>query len=853
MDKVRCEMFGVCPLADGEVHEVDSLAGHTCPVRDEVSSCGIVAASGGAARSTRGAPRIPKAVVFAVLGLLAVCALGGVGYGVYRWLFATPGCDIAQARSLLTLDPKVGELEQTGSDCFAAGQANGDSEQLVMATQLLRIAADKGSTKAALLLGRLFDPLARAELEKDAKVPQLLPMPDPVIAYGYYAKAAAVEPDAKTAMSRLQARYKTLGAEVSNRDGLPLSMPGHDSIYQRVLAKPGAMLVDGPGASGGTPLETFGLLYVFAVKPGWRQVGHLIETGPEGWVAEGQVQPWNVMLVMRYAPQGARSPVLFFKEETAAKGLLLEPDPAASVAALVKSAETQADPRLAAIEEKFVDWRTMPYVMPVLRSSPVVANDGQTIYLAEVGSVAGQGRPAASAAAPSLAAPVAGRPGYCADASQAASVHQVVFVIDTTSSMGPYIQGVRRIAQTWRDEIERRGLTDKFRFGVIAYRNNMDAPAQQGLEYVTRNALPLSRESDARRLAAAMDGLAPATVSTHSFDEDAVAGLKEAVDFDWSQGCGGRFLFLITDAGALKSDDPKARNPGVGLTTIAARAREQGISIFPVHVETAEARRAANIERAAEQYRAELDTSEAGNGADYRTIANGSPAAFNDYLRQVGSIITAIGAERQGALQAKPVVAPPAGGGTAPTVSVKDMVLGKLFSVQQRFLGALAHTPAPTFTSSWTSDRDLANLSLPALEVSVYLTRRQLNMLAEKTKYLIDSARLAKTESSAFFNALQMVSAATSQDPSRLSGPDSSLKALMPSFLAVLPYKSPVLALTPEQWRAMGAANQNAFIRRLQEKLAFYRSLDADQSLWKNLGSNDPAQAIALVPLNRLP
>jgi serine/threonine-protein kinase PpkA len=783
-------------------------------------------------------------------GILLVAAVGWL-----VWSYTTSArCEVSEVRSMMELDPKLGELEKAGLACLKAGQSKGDSDMLVTAMLALRAASDKGSTAAAAAMGRLFDPLVRADLEKDAKVPQLLPTPDPAIAVGFYDKAAAADAEARNAAARLRGKYPSLAREASNRDGSPLTMPGYEGLYQRALVKPNAMLVDSPGAAGGTALQTFDIVYVFGIKPGWRRVGHSLESGPEGWVAESDLQNWNVMLVMRYAAQGARNPVLYFRDETAAKAVLLEPDPATSVANLIKTvADGKPDPRLAAIEDKSIDWRSTPYMMPILRTAPVTADDGRTIYLAEVGSVAGKGQPVANGLRPATQSPsptaatVSGRPAYCTDRTLQTSVHQVVFVIDTTSSMGPYIEGVRQIADRWRDEIARRNLGEKFRFGVVAYRNNMDAePQKSGLEYVTRTALPLSKNGDAATLASVMSQLQPAKVSTHSFDEDPVAGLEEALSFDWSQGCGLREIFLVTDAGALKSDDPKTRHLGTGLSTIAARAHEMNIDILPVHLHTPEARQAGDIDRAANQYRTELDTN---NGLNYRPIPNGSPQGFGAYLGEVSVLIDALDKESRGQLTPKPTTA----GTVEKPISVKDMMLSKLFSVQQRFLGALAGASAPTFASTWTSDRDLGNINQTALEVSVFLTRRQLNQLAEKTDYLIRSATQAKTESSRFFTLLRMVSAATAQDPKRFSGENANLGALMPSFLGILPYKSDVLALTAEDWRAMGPSKQDAFVRRLREKLVFYRQLDADQSQWRELGSTDSAEAAALVPLKQLP
>ena len=86
-------------------------------------------------------------------------------------------------------------------------------------------------------------------------------------------------------------------------------------------------------------------------------------------------------------------------------------------------------------------------------------------------------------------------------------------------------------------------------------------------------------------------------------------------------------------------------------------------------------------------------------------------------------------------------------------------------------------------------------------------------------------------------------------------GEDGSadLSALMPSFLSLLPYKSDVLSLTPQDWRGMGATKQDAFVRRVSEKLAFYRRIETDQSAWIQLSGSDVSDQVALIPLKEMP
>ena len=48
----------------------------------------------------------------------------------------------------------------------------------------------------------------------------------------------------------------------------PLLMPGKKSLYQRIITRPGAVLVPQPGLQGGQPLPGFAVYYVYRREGG---------------------------------------------------------------------------------------------------------------------------------------------------------------------------------------------------------------------------------------------------------------------------------------------------------------------------------------------------------------------------------------------------------------------------------------------------------------------------------------------------------------------------------------------------------------------------------------------------------
>ncbi|OSZ72666.1 hypothetical protein CAP39_04960 [Sphingomonas sp. IBVSS1] len=318
MIKAKCSQFSNCPLADGKIHTVESIADHPCELRRDGGQCGLEEVK----KTPVAVPGWLRPAAIVGAGLLA---LGSAGGAAWYFFMRAPTCEISKVQSLLALAPAVAELESAGLDCLAAAKHTGDIVQMALAAQTLRAADAKGSAKASAALGWLFDPLKRPELEAESKSPQALPATDPRTAVRFYDRAAKLgDADARVAAAALRQKFDlpdTAGVQ-AGKDGGPLAVPGHPDIFQRVIAKPGAVLASAPGSMQGQALKPFDLFYVFGTRGDWLNVGRRLDRGAEGWIPAEKAQDWNVMLVMRYAPQGQRRPVAFLKDELTIKSLI---------------------------------------------------------------------------------------------------------------------------------------------------------------------------------------------------------------------------------------------------------------------------------------------------------------------------------------------------------------------------------------------------------------------------------------------------------------------------------------------------------------------------------------------------
>ena len=149
----------------------------------------------------------------------------------------------------------------------------------------------------------------------------------------------------------------------------------------------------------------------------------------------------------------------------------------------------------------------------------------------------------------------------------------VVFVIDSTISMDPYIERTREAVRKIYAKVEAEKLGDKVKFGLVAFRSSTKAvPA---LEYVSKIYADPNKVKDGADFMAKVAELKQAKVSSSAFDEDAYAGVMDAVNsIDW-RPYGARYVVLITDAGAIEGGD-KLSSTGMSASQVRRAAAGRG-------------------------------------------------------------------------------------------------------------------------------------------------------------------------------------------------------------------------------------------------------------------------------------
>ncbi|AZD86737.1 MULTISPECIES: serine/threonine-protein kinase [Pseudomonas] len=622
----------------------------------------------------------------------------------------------------------------------------------------------------------------------------------------------------------------------TNADGgdRPLLMPGKKTLFQRVLSKPGAQVSGQPGAApDGAALPAFSVLYVYqrkAVAGGnWLEVGAASDGQRDGWLPAEQVSDWKQSLVLKFTERSGRSPVMFLREESSLERFLA--DTAQARAALHKAQnEGSVDPQIVALEPVA---SAIPqdqfYLLPIFQARESFDANGQPVQLLNVASIDPGNTPQGKAEG-------AARAG--SDAFRTA----IVLVVDTSVSMQPYIDRVRKVVQALHQQIASRGDLDSVSFGLVGFRSNVEKTP--GLEYVAQTLVSLEEGRDPQRFLELAGQVKAAQVSSHAFNEDAFAGVMAAVEgTDWSPYA-GRLILLVTDAGALRKNDPLGRTQ-MNEAEVREAALSKQVKIYALHLRTEAGRK--NHGFAEQQYRSLTADANPQIGDLYIPVAGGDVGRFGDTVAEIGSVFAEqVHQARNNQLPSLPPLQ-----GTA-SVASKATAIG--YAMQMDFLGRQSAVRAPQLITAWTSDHDLTNPSLPAFQVCVLLTKLQLNDLQQSLKLIVDAARRTQTSPKDFFQEIASASAHMSRDPTRLKQGGNLVEGgILGEYLDGLPYRSKSLSMTQDLWLSLSVAEQQDFIDELESKIRLYETFHNDIANWVRFGEAQPGDALYRVPLATLP
>ena len=618
----------------------------------------------------------------------------------------------------------------------------------------------------------------------------------------------------------------------------PLLMEGKKTLYQRVLTIPEAKIYQSTDVTAAAEEVTpFSVLYVYEKQAGWLRVGYDSFGKIIGWIPEKQAIVWNQALTVSFKDPQDIQRVMFFNGKKVLKDLVEDYDTDAYQAlyrSAVSGEELSNSPVIAIQPEAHLEIRENFYLVPIKQHEDIYLGNEQARLL-EIASVPLDDNVESEA---SLTQPKAKSRSY------RSGIH---FVIDSTASMGPYIDRTREAVGKVFSAIDKQGLKNQVSFGLTAYRDNIDQVPE--LEYLTRRFVSLEQGTDVDQFFDRVNSLSPAVVSSRDFREDAYAGVKSAIeDSDWAN-FDARYVILITDAGPRESQDSLGATR-LNATALRQFAHDKGVFVWVLHLRTPSL--AANHEQAEGLYK-ELSFYP-GIGDFYYGVSLGQVDEFGTVLEVLANQIT------------QQVLATTNGVPPLPLPeNENDQVQTQLSQLQgrvaklgnalrMRYLQKEAGKPLPKVFDAWMVDRDFINPEKSSVDVRVLLTRDQLSDLKNVMQQVLELAEEGVLSPKNFINDLKSLAATVSRDPSSVgastSGAGANLAEMgyMREYIEDLPYTGEVMNLTLESWEEWSAKTQIEFMQRLDSKISYYQALHDHTDLWVTPGGG-PVNGNSVFPV----
>lgn len=635
-------------------------------------------------------------------------------------------------------------------------------------------------------------------------------------------------------------------------DDKPLLIPNKKNLYQRILSLPGAKLFPHEELShrDSINLRPFSIGYVYDRVTDrndveWLQIGFDRNGNRVGWIRADKTLEWNQGLTLTFRKPINHDRVLFFDKKQSVEQLVAKYDIARYerlYEAAIHDEKTEDSPVVAVQPATGINIRKHFYLLPIHDYEDLYLN-GSPAKLLQVSSV-----PFNDTADDENKRIINRVPQNIYSAG-------IVFVIDSTLSMQPYINRTRLAVRKIFERLQRDEFLRRINFGLVAFRDNPSV--SPGIKYLTRQFVSLKEGADGETFMRGVKNLRAAITTTKGFVEDSYAGVKQTLDgMDWLPH-EARYIILITDAGARDGDDPLS---GTGLDAVELNklALEKNVAIFVLHLLTPD--KHANHDYAAKQYRQLSYYPEIGS------LYYGVPAGN---LKEFGTVVDGLAEQIATQIQQ-------AGGKNVPTVAAKsetnknqrftklrDKVAKLGYALRLRYLQENYDESAPGAFNAWLLDKDFRNPEIKTLDVCVLLTRDQLSDLHGVLSQVLDTAEQGLISPQNFIDELKSIAATTARDPEQLglttattTGSSNSLADMgfLREYIEDLPYTGEVMNLALDDWQSWSSERQVQFLQRLEEKVSYYRALHDHTDLWISLeGGAIDGNSVYPIPLDMLP
>ena len=601
----------------------------------------------------------------------------------------------------------------------------------------------------------------------------------------------------------------------------------------RLLAKPQSNIYLEPDESSaqiGSNIPAFDALFAFEeqnvsydenfVATGWFRVGHA-PNRVEGWMRADDVVPWTKALAVAYTNPGPsqRSPVVLFDSVDSLEYALEDFDagalePERFVRDVVAAGDGVLPPEGVVSREGdgWIDISKNFYLMPILDHKDLFAFDpSQNIVGVQIAALTNAAR-SDQAAACDLR--VLGTDAcFEEQTGQAASdiSLEVVYVIDMTASMQPYINAVAEAVRESTQSLGQRVGTKNLKFGLVGYRD--DPELSPGLGFTAKNFTPelltpdtfteLLRSGGGTDAETGGRVIAEASVGSGDFPENVFAGVEAGINSNWG-GDAGQVIILIGDAPSHPIGHGK-NTTGLDEISLKAMAEQQDVYIGSVFLGT----------EASEHFATAKSQFETMASGDNETVSfgvvGGDGASVQSELRDVINAVLALVEEGD----ASGVF----GAGAAPEGSLASAIMPAIRAAVVDYIGQNA-TP-PSNIVAWALDRDPVDFGKRSFDIKVMVTRKDI----EEMHSLVDGLHqllVSGGSSSGVIAGLSGVAVGASYDLEISQSQLISESPRVPIWVKELPYRSEILKLTLEEFTNQSADDRTRTEERLKKLVAFY-------------------------------
>lgn len=593
-------------------------------------------------------------------------------------------------------------------------------------------------------------------------------------------------------------------------------------------------------------VRAFYPLYVFAREnidfsdpadlKGWYQVGQSVQGPPLGWIQAQDALEWKQALSVSYTHPGTggeeRHRVLMFKDLQELQKVVDSEVRDQMVSLLYKNIEEARIPAAIVSKEpeRFVDISSTFYLLPIVDFHTVEIDGDEARYL-QIAAAVPRERGADTLSDPQYRKEAQQSGDISGDAAKALGV-DLVFVVDMTRSMQPFIDRTKQTLAELARNVASKNIKQKMRFGLVGYRDN--ASRIPAMEFTAKNFTPELLEVDA--FVALLEDEAKATnFGSVDYPEEVYAGIEMGLASAWN-GESLRFIYLVGDASAHEANHEQSTT-GKDANVLSLAAKDANVHILAVHL--LDPRMPSDHDIAKNQFstlsrikgseESALVQIQADDEQSFTKVIQNSTKVIFDVITQAqsGAVITT-------------------GGDTSAGVRNDDegafakQKMDKLMDTALvEYLGREANPPKDIIV--WAVDRDLSNPAIRSLDVRVLINKAQLSDLINAIDQVTQAIARAQVSQMQFFEALQGVTTQTMKNPEAINASRRLADAgLLPAFIQSLPYKSEILSLTDEMYASMTAEQRSALENSLRAKLQQYRDINEQVDGWVRLNETDP-------------